>query len=58
MIRTSVVHSSELSFTLPYGAHLDTSTGEHMLAMPLSGAVNLYYALRDELRREGVELAD
>lgn len=56
MIRTSVVHSTELSFTLPYGAHLDTSSGEHMMAMPIEGAISLYYALRDELKREGLEL--
>jgi len=28
------------------------------MAMPLEGAVSLYYALRDELRREGVALQD
>jgi len=58
MIRTSVVHSTRLSFSLPYGATLDTSSGEHMMDMPLDGAVSLYYALRDALSREGVALQD
>jgi len=53
MIRTSVVHSTRLSFSLPYGATLDTSSGEHMMDMPLDGALSLYYALKDELVREG-----
>ena len=56
MIRASVVHSSTVTVSLPYGAELDTRSGKHQLAMPLDGAVSMYYALRDLLLSEGKEL--
>lgn len=56
MIRASIVHSSTVTVSLPYGASLDTSSGEHQLAMPLDGSISLYYALRDLLLSEGIEL--
>jgi hypothetical protein len=56
MIRASVVRSETVTMSLPYGWELDTSSGEHQLAMPLNGAVSVYYALRDLLLSEGVEL--
>ena len=56
MIRASVVHKSIVTVSLPYGASLTTQSGEHELEMPLAGAQNMYYALRDLLLSEGVEL--
>ena len=56
MIKASVVHKSIVTVSLPYGASLTTQSGEHELEMPLAGAQNMYYALRDLLLSEGVEL--
>jgi len=56
MIRASVVHSSTVTVSLPYGSELDTKSGEPQLAMPLAGAVSMYHALKDLLLSENVEL--
>ena len=55
-VRASYLKKEEIHIRPPYGWNLDTSTGEHLLVLPIDGAVSMYYALRDVLREQGVEL--
>lgn len=56
MIRANFTRYEEIDFEFPYGARLDTSTGDHRIVMPVSSALSLCYALRDILREQGIEL--
>ncbi len=52
-VRATAVTSTTVTVDLPYGATLDTSSGDHQLAMPLSGAKSMYWALKEVLASLG-----